>query len=528
MTGKNRPGGKTAETEGRTSSLTYLAHLFRGARIIAKWEFIQNLKTIRMLVLILIFSLVMLGGSYGISLLFEPPADISLDIPSDVIRDAMGNSFVSVHVLDLDNDEQANDIIIYTFKGNGHVEPKMIFKVFETWGSIIPGGLNLTDADGMSVYYDLQPAEYQIELIQRGVNANFTIREDHTTASMDIALAPVFDIELGEIKLSGDAELLDFLPKYRQVGAIVHVVDEKGIIVEGAEIIVDDGYVDITNSTGTLSIQLEPGNHIIRASLSGMDSNPVSTFVPKPGEVKKEEETISGLPVDLGPDFVIILVASIASFVASLSAIVLSFDAITKERVEKSLDVLLTKPFPRESVVLGKYLGITGAMTAPFVLVLFGSVWIMSFVSNKWPSPSVIFTFIIFLVLLIAIYIALEILVSILAKTTGTAILSGIGIWVLLNMLWGVMGLGISELFDLKLVSVSNYMSLLNPSDLFLVCLSIISTDALIASMGLEEVKEVLNVDYAFSKWVFFLAFGLWIVISLGLATYIFRKKEDL
>ena len=224
----------------------------------------------------------------------------------------------------------------------------------------------------------------------------------------------------------------------------------------------------------------------------------------------------------------IILVASIASFVASLSAIVLSFDAITKERVEKSLDVLLTKPFPRESVVLGKYLGITGAMTAPFVLVLFGAVWIMSAVSDKWPTPSVIYTFIIFIVLLIAIYIALEILVSILAKTTGTAILSGIGIWVLLNMLWGVMGLGISELFDLKLVSVSNYMSLLNPSDLFLVCLSIISTDALITSMGLEEVKDVLNVDYAFAKWVFFLAFGLWIVISLGLAMFIFRKKEDL
>ena len=512
----------------RTSKLTYLAHLFRGARIIAKWEFIHNLKTIRMLVLILIFSLVMLGGSYGISLLLKPPADITLDIPSDVISQAMGNSFVSVHVLNLDNDEYANDVIIYTFKGNGRVESGLIFKVFETWEVAKPDGVNLTDDNGMSIYYDLPPAEYQVVVIERGVSANFTIVENHTTVPINIALAPVFDIELGEIKLSGDPDLLDFLPKYRQVGAIVHVVDENGVWVEGAAISVGDENVGLTNTTGTLSIELEPGKHIVKASLSGVDSYPVETFVPEPGEVEKDDETLTGLPVHLGPDFVIIVVASIASFVVSLSAIVLSFDAITKERVEKSLDVLLTKPFPRESVVLGKYLGITGSMTAPFVLVLFGAVWIMSAVSNKWPTPEVIYTFIIFIVLLIAIYVALEILVSILARTTGTAILSGIGIWVLLNMLWGVMSLGISELFDLELVSVSNYMSLLNPSDLFLVCLSIISTDALIASMGLEEVKEVLIVDYAFAKWVFFLAFGLWIVISLGLATFIFRKKEDL
>jgi ABC-type transport system involved in multi-copper enzyme maturation permease subunit len=152
----------------------------------------------------------------------------------------------------------------------------------------------------------------------------------------------------------------------------------------------------------------------------------------------------------------------------------------------------------------------------------------MSLVSDKWPSPSVIITFIGLMVLLIAIYIAIEIFVSILAKTTGTAILAGIGIWVLLNMLWGVLGLGISELFGLETVSVSNFMSLLNPSDLFLVCLSIVSKDALIASIGAEELTNSFDIRFAYANWVFFLTFGLWVVISLGAAVLLFKKKEDI
>ena len=227
--------------------------------------------------------------------------NLSLEIPKEIIIEAMGNSFASVHVLNLDNDEYANDIIIYTFKGNGHVEPNMIFKVYETWGAMIPGGLNLTDDNGMFIYYNLTPTEYQIELIQRGVTANFTIPENYTTGPMDIALAPVFDIDFDDIKFCGDADLLDFLPEFKQVGAIVHVVDENGSRVEGAEIIVDGGYVDTTNSTGTFPVELQPGNHTIQAKKTGLYSNTVRVFIPEriKNEVEDKEENTPGFGINI-------------------------------------------------------------------------------------------------------------------------------------------------------------------------------------------------------------------------------------
>jgi LPXTG-motif cell wall-anchored protein len=71
-------------------------------------------------------------------------------------------------------------------------------------------------------------------------------------------------------------------------------------------------------------------------------------------------------------------------------------------------------------------------------------------------------------------------------------------------------------------------MSLLNPSDLFLVCLSIVSKDALIASIGAEELTNSFDIRFAYANWVFFLTFGLWVVISLGAAVLLFKKKEDI
>ncbi len=524
--------GSTSINDTETKSAgrsSYIRHLFRGIKVIAKWEFIQNLKTVRMLVLVIIFSLVMLGGSYGLTTLFtQSPADISLKIPEDIIKEAMGNVFISAHVLDLDEDGYANDVKIFTYRGNGETEKNREFRAYEQFGIKLPNGLNQTNSDGIAIYYDVPEGKYQAELIERTASTTFTIEEHNLPVQqLSINVVPVFDLELGEISLGGETNLNDLIGDYRQVGVIVHVVDAKGNLLDNTTVLVNDEQSGMTNYTGTLPVDMEPGTYSIVASHSGSYSGKEEVIIFKT-RVIKEEGSFAGLPVNLGPDFVIIIVASIAGFIISLSAIVLSFDAISREKADKALDILLTKPFPRESVILGKYLGITGAMTAPFVVVMFGAIWIMSLVSDKWPSPSVIVTFIGFMILLIAIYIAIEIFVSILAKTTGTAILAGIGVWVLLNMLWGVLGLGISELFGLETVSVTNYMSLLNPSDLFLVCLSIVSTDALIASIGAEELKNSINIEFAFAEWVFFLAFGLWFVVSLGGAILLFKKKEDL
>lgn len=508
----------------RNGNMGKFACLLRGIRVIAKWEFFQNIRSVRMIVLVAIFSLVMLGGAWGFSALLGGSGSLSL--PEDVIREAMGNVFISTQVLDLDGDNVTDDVMIYTFRGNGEPASGETFKFLDIESNeIMPSGFNFTDRSGISLYYDVAPGEYMVQLYPGIGFSVFTVMTDGEPSDINLRLVPIYELDFSDISLDQGMDIDSLFSSYRQVGVFAHVVNVNGDPLDGVSIAVDGIVMGVTNSTGTLPVDLEPGNHGISAEKDGYGS---ALDDVKIKESKPKQSYFAGIPANLGPDFVIIFVASIASLIASLSAIVLSFDAITKERAERSLDVLLTKPFPRESVVLGKYLGITGAMTVPFLVVLLFSVWIISVVSGKWPSATVVAAYICFMIVLVAIYVAIEILISVLSRTTGTAILSGIGVWFLLNMLWGVLGLGISKLFRLELGVVSNYMYLFNPSDLFLVCLSIVSTDALISSVGAEELEGVLNVDYAFADWFFFLALALWAVLSLSLAVLVFRKKEDL
>jgi len=501
-----------------------LVHFLRGTRVIAKWEFIQNIKSVRMLILVLIFALVMIGGAWGFSALFGGSTSISL--PEDVLKEAMGDVFISVHVLDLDGGNISDDVLIYTFRGNGDPAAQQTFKFLDIEENrIISDGFNFTDNMGSSVYYGLAPGEYMVQLHPGMGYSVFTVKDGAAeTSEISIQLVPVYELDLSELSMEDGMDVEKLFESYRKVGVIANVVDGEGRLLEGASIFVDGVSVGVTDINGTQPIDLEPGEHFIHAVYGNAESEERDVEIDEPIPKKTY---FAGVPAYLGPDFVIVLVASIASLIASLAAVVLSFDAITKERAERSLDVLLTKPFPRESIVIGKYLGITGAMMAPFLAVLFVSVWIISLVSGRWPTGSVIAAYIGFMVLLIAIYVAIEILISVLAKTTGTAILSGIGLWFLLNMLWNVLTIGISELFGLEVASVSDYMTLLNPSTLFQRCVQIVSIDALIATFGLEEVKGLAE-SSAFSDWIFYLALALWAVISLGLAVLVFRKKEDL
>ena len=188
----------------KTSVVDYLRHLFRGIRVIAKWEFMQNVKTVRMLVLILIFSLVMLGGSYGITTLFSnPPGEITFKIPEEVIESAMNEVFISAHVLNRDGGNYSNDLIIYTYYGSGEPAPKTKFRVFEIWGLEIDDLVNLTNTNGIyDKYRNLAPDEYQAELDPPTSHSAFKIANDaDNVTALSIATSPIFDLELGEITL---------------------------------------------------------------------------------------------------------------------------------------------------------------------------------------------------------------------------------------------------------------------------------------------------------------------------------------
>jgi Cu-processing system permease protein len=123
--------------------------------------------------------------------------------------------------------------------------------------------------------------------------------------------------------------------------------------------------------------------------------------------------------------------------IGPLIALTLSFDSVTKEKSGKSLDLLLSRPLSKRAVAFGKFIGVITALTLPITILTLVDIFCISALLNwQFPSLNVFFGFILFTILLISTYALLQLIISTIAKTSGTAILSGIGLWLFFNMLW--------------------------------------------------------------------------------------------
>ena len=258
------------------------------------------------------FLVILIGACSGEGNETPKRGDLSLEISEEMIKEALGNTFISAHVLNLDDGESANDVMIFTYYGNGELAPKKKFTAFELWGGYISEGLNITDLSGISVYYNLPPNDYQVNLEPNTGISAFTIEKNNTNySSLSLDISPIYDLEMGKISFGMETDLNDLIGAYRQVGVIFHLVDLKGDLVNNAQLVVNDKAVGITNATGTFTIDLQPGNHTVRANVNGSYSNTVNVFIS--GQIKNEDEE------EKSPGFgVIIMVISILSIGAFL------------------------------------------------------------------------------------------------------------------------------------------------------------------------------------------------------------------
>lgn len=103
----------------------------------------------------------------------------------------------------------------------------------------------------------------------------------------------------------------------------------------------------------------------------------------------------------------------------------IAFDAIAKERIHGTLDLLLSRPVSRVGSVLGKIGGTFFAVAVPVTLVNAVGVVVIWAVSGRPPTWSFAAAFMGLALLLVAFYVLLQVAFSTLAKTSGTAILFG-------------------------------------------------------------------------------------------------------
>jgi ABC-type transport system involved in multi-copper enzyme maturation permease subunit len=125
----------------------------------------------------------------------------------------------------------------------------------------------------------------------------------------------------------------------------------------------------------------------------------------------------------------------IIGIVMSVLALMLSFDAISGEKVQATLRLMMANSLPRSSIVIGKWLGLSMALLAPFLVGFLLSVIIYTFASGivlvaaDWAALAIAFLLSsIFLML----FIALGITISSFTTDPTISIFVSLGIWGLL------------------------------------------------------------------------------------------------
>jgi ABC-type transport system involved in multi-copper enzyme maturation permease subunit len=148
-------------------------------------------------------------------------------------------------------------------------------------------------------------------------------------------------------------------------------------------------------------------------------------------EVESNQESINRLfALFTVPDFLFVI-----KVVLALIAILFSFDAVSGEREQGTLKLILTGRVSRISIVLGKFAGRFLLVFAPFLVFSLMSAIIVSLLPDVTAGTEFRERFLLILIasgLYVAAFTAIGVLMSSLVPRSATALALGIAAWVLL------------------------------------------------------------------------------------------------
>jgi len=217
-----------------------------------------------------------------------------------------------------------------------------------------------------------------------------------------------------------------------------------------------------------------------------------------------------------------ITIASLVSLVIyliPLIALILGFDAIVGERERGSLDLLLTMPITRLELLMGKYLGLSAALTLSTVagFGLAGIAMVNQLDANALMHYS---GFILSSVLLGMTFLSLAVMISVFATDRAGASGLAIATWFFFVLVFDLLLLG-------ALVATGGhyggavfpYLLLLNPADVFRV-LNIFSLEDVRTLYGMATVfpEELASPGLLGSIMLW------WIVAPLSVAFWRFKR----
>ena len=209
-------------------------------------------------------------------------------------------------------------------------------------------------------------------------------------------------------------------------------------------------------------------------------------------------------------------------FVVSLAAIAVSVDSFHKERQTNTLNMLLARPITRESIVIGKALGLTMVVGVPaFVAQLIG-LYLM-ILEGDIPAISGILAFLLFGQIMIFTMVTFQLCFAVAARSGTDVVIYGLGAWLLFAIVWNLLVYAISFVIGIELTegfetnpeyqAVASHLGLFNPGYVYQFAVGLLTHRTIAIDMG------------GIPGWLVLLALVLWPLTCLRASTWLFKRE---
>jgi len=162
-------------------------------------------------------------------------------------------------------------------------------------------------------------------------------------------------------------------------------------------------------------------------------------------------------------------------FSATMGAVLISFDGVSRDRLTGVLEIKLSQPINRSVFARALLIGHWGAIFLPVLILNIFSLLIIWYRLEDLPSIEELFIHTLGTALLLLWYTSLQLLASSWAKDIGSSIAVGLGVWMLFTLLWlvlttvvaGLSGVGVENLNSPEFTRIEALMDLFSPNGVY-------------------------------------------------------------
>ena len=223
-------------------------------------------------------------------------------------------------------------------------------------------------------------------------------------------------------------------------------------------------------------------------------------------------------------NYIISVAFSYSQAILTILALALSYDALTRERSERTLVQLLVRPIRRSTILFGKFVACLAAAGGLFVATTLILCIGLSLITRKVPSSSDIDYLLLsigVMLLYLMSYIAIGLLISSLTRTSLDSLLGAVFVWILLliftyaGIALGLNAINLSATSDIPYTAFPGYAKTLlwiNPG----------SHNVAIQSLAGDFSKFTSGLSYAANVILLVVS----IIIPFLLARFFFKRSE--